>query len=222
MNEKNLEIESAITDLFTDETDIEEIENYLDENGEEYDGDIYEVAFREAVRSGNAEYVEAHIEDVDLNDEGGSSSYLAETEDEEIQELLIDHGAFRNMDEYCEGDYRFAMETVNNEILAFDESFQEEVFKAYLKFAGLTKKKLIDILETGEEDEEEEFESVSGSISDDMDEIGVEIEDGEISFCDKVGESSQYITDILDAIGIEYEFEGEDWKLQTTGVYFVK
>ena len=54
---------------------------------------------------------------------------MYETDDEEMQEILMNHGAFKSWDDY--EDCRFAMETVNGEILAFDSDFQQEVFKKY-------------------------------------------------------------------------------------------
>ena len=123
------EIEQHIAELFSAYEDDAALVEYLADHEDIYSDDIYDFAFREAIRQGVTEYIEEYAENFDLNDGDGYSTYLHETDDEEIQDLLMELGAFRSWDEYS--DCKFAVETVNGSILAFDSDFQKEaLFKS--------------------------------------------------------------------------------------------
>ena len=82
--------------------DIDEITEYLSAHEDLYSGDIFDFAFREAIRQGATEYIEENAENFDLNDGCGYSTYLQETDDEDVQDLLMELGAFRSWEEYCD------------------------------------------------------------------------------------------------------------------------
>ena len=213
------EIEQKITELFTEYDDDSEITEYLAAHDDEYSDDIYDFAFREAIRQGITDYIENYAENFDLNDGEGYSTYLHETDDEDIQDLLMELGAFRSWDEYS--DCRFAVETVNGSILAFDCEFQREVFTKYLELYGITEEDVIIMLE--DEDRAEEFDSEHERFfCEEMETLGVEVANDAISFIDKVDSDGGMLRDLLEDLGWDCSFEGERWKLETNGVYFIK
>ncbi len=213
---KDRAIEAKIKKLLKEaEDDFEEIEEYISDNEDVYSGELAEFAFRTAVQMGNTEYIECYIDEIDLNDEGGYSSYLYETDDEEIKELLMDHGAFKSWEDY--EDCRFAMETVNGDILAFDSDFQKEVFEKYKEKYDLTEEKISAIL--SDEDFEEELDR---DVAEDLDTMCVSVEDGDFSFKSVPGEGGGYaLKELLEELGWDCDFEGDSWKLETIGVYFI-
>ena len=213
------EIEQRITDLLSCYEDDAEITEYIEDHEDLYSEDIHDFAFREAIRQGVAAYIEEHAEEFDLNDDGGSSSYLYETDDEEIQELLMDMGAFRSWEDY--DDCRFAVETVNGSILAFDPDFQREAFEKYLEITGITEDDVLAMLE--DEEMAEEFDNEHDRyFSEEMEMLGVTEEDGAIALVDKVDSDGGMLRDLLEELGWDCSFEGERWKLETNGVYFIR
>ena len=210
------DIEAAVIELLVNsEDDFSDVAEYIDDHGDWYSGDLAEFVFREAVRRGIAAYVEEFADDFDLNDNGDSSSYLNETDDEEIIQILMDHGAFRSWEDY--DDCRFAMETVNGEILAFDQDFQKEVYSKYKETFGLTDKRIAAVLEDGIYDNE------SGrDVEDDLSRMGVTSSDGVISFEDLCGSDGYSTMELIEELGWSCDFEGESWKFETLGVYFIK
>ena len=202
--------------LKNDDFDVSEIDEYIEEHEEEYNEgekeyELSEFAFRAAVEIGNHEYVEEHIDDFDLNDNGDSSSYLNLTKNEEMIELLMDHGAFRSWEDYS--DCKFAVETINCTILAFDSDFQKEIFEKYKEENDISDESVVKILE--EEIEDEEIANV-------LELLGVILDGGEIAFVDQVDSPGNELKDLLEELGWECDFEGEMWKLETSGVYFIK
>lgn len=213
------EIEQRIAELFNGYEDDSEIVAYIAEYESMYSGDIYDFAFREAIRQGVAEYIEEYAENFDLNDGDGYSTYLHETDDEEIQDLLMDLGAFRSWDEY--DDCKFAVETINGSILAFDSDFQREAFAKYLEICGITADDVISMFE--DEEEADEFDAEHDRyFTEDMSALGVFVEDGVIVFEDKVDSDGGELRDLLEELGWDCTFEGERWKLETNGVYFIR
>ena len=135
---------------------------------------------------------------------GGDYDYFVlKEEDEELdfEELLENHDSDR-----------FAIETLNWEIVSFDSDFQEEVFEKYLQKHNLTRKQVIESLMNEDDD----------SLASDMETIGVSVADDEIEFNDICGEENMDIQDLLVSLGWECEFEGESWKFETTGVYYIE
>ena len=217
------EIEARIAEMLSsDPEDFDEIEEYIDEVSEYYSGDLEEFTFRKAVQTGARNYVDAYADDIDLNDgSDGNSTYIDETDDPDMQSLLMSHGAYRSWDDYL--DHRFAVETLDWNILAFDSDFQEEVFEKYLEYTGLTREKVKEMLSADYDiDEDDDLpEGFDRDFDEDMDAIGVTLEEGEITFTDKEGDDGSATQDLLEELGWSCSFEGESWKLETNGVYFI-
>ena len=128
----------------------------------------------------------------------------------------MNHGAFRSWDDY--DDCKFAMETVNGEILAFDSEFQKEAYEKYKEEFGFTDKKLRKIITEGLDDDED----YDRDVETDMTALGVSFENDEITFDDKCGDDGYELMDILEELGWDCAFEGDSWKFETLGVYFIK
>ena len=155
-----------------------------------------------------------YIDDIYLNDCDGCSSYLDETENEDMIELLSSHGAYRSWDYY--GDFRFAVETVNGEVLAFDMDFQAAVYEKYKGTFGFTDAIIIGALESGE------TELGERCVDSDMEVLGVPFKDGEPRFDDMCGCDGMELMSLLEELEYDVSFEGESWKFETLGVYFIK
>lgn len=156
-----------------------------------------------------------------MNDEDGYSTYLYETDDPEMQEILMDYGAFKSWDDYA--DCLFAFETVNGEILAYNEDFQWEVFETYLEFTGLTRKKIIKMLaDDYDEDVDENLpDGFDRCLEDDFSALGISLSEGEIRFKCMVGDSGYGTKELLEELGWDCSFEGDSWTFETIGVYFI-
>ena len=223
MSKKDSKIEEKIVALFNAYEDDDEIDEFLEECEDEYSEDIRDFAFREAIRQGITEYIENHIDDFDLMDNGDSSSYLDETDDEDIQELLMSYGAARSFDDYT--DCKFAVETVNDNVLSYDRDFQEEVFKKYLSVFDLTSQSIVEMfLDAGLV---ENFEKKhSRDFKEDMSLMGISVQDRKIKFSDRTDWSNNgngiELYELIEKLGWECEFEGDSWKFETRGVYFIK
>ena len=76
-----------------EDDDYSATEEFVEENADDCDEDLSEIAFRLAVSGGHKEYVADHVDDVELNDGDGCSTYLYDAPDSEMEELLIDAGA---------------------------------------------------------------------------------------------------------------------------------
>lgn len=205
--------------LQSDSFDLDELDEYVEKHESDYneEGNEYELAeftFRAAIRLGNVEYVKEHADDFELNDNGDSSSYLYETDDGEMQELLMDHGAFKSWEDYT--DCQFAVETINGSILAFQLEFQKEVYEKYKEIKKLTDDDVIKI-QVNEVSECESEEIMSA-----LEIIGVSIENEEIVFNDLTDQVGHELKDLLEELEWDCDFEGEMWKLETRGVYFIK
>lgn len=229
---QNLEgkISQAIVDLTLDENDlISRIDLCIPDlfKFEKIDTNLSrDLAFRNSIRRGDLTYVEKHAKDFELNDEGEYSTYLNESKEREMQDLLMSLGAFRSWEEY--GDCRFALETVNGTIIAFDSDFQIEAFKRYLDRFGLTEEQVVRTLEGNESESEnqEDFdeweEDESRDVVDDMEMIGVLSESASIAFKDMTGEDGNNTLELLEELGWELEFEGNSWREEKSGVYYLK
>ena len=209
-------IEQIVRDLLiASPEDFDELDEFVEGHEDDHPDGLADYVFRLAIRMGNAAYVEEHAEDFDLNDGDGYSTYLNETDDEEMQEVLMSHGAFRSWDDY--DDCKFAMETVNGEVLAFDDDFQREAFEKYKRDFEFTDAKLREILANGIYDDE------SGrDVEADLTALGVSFEEDDISFSDKCGDDGYELMELLEELGWDCSFEGDSWKLETIGVYFIR
>ena len=209
------ELEEQIREMLSQtDGDFSELEEFIEEHEAEYEDDLAEFAFREAVRSGNTEYVDMFAQEIDLNDCGDCSSYLDETDDEGMLDLLMSHGAFRSWEYY--DDCLFAMETVNGEILSFDPDFQKEIYEQYKEKFNLTDEQIMNYIDGDEDDLE-----TDRYIDEDMEALGVSFEDGEPQFMDMVSSSGFSTMELLEELGWSCSFEGDAWKLETAGVYFI-
>ena len=221
--EKKMKIEGLIAMVLSeDPEDLEEIQDYLASVEDAYGEDIYEFAFREAIRQGAFNYVEEHADEFIEEDDEYGSSYLDETDDEDIIELLMDHGANRSMEDYS--DCRFAFETVNGEILAFDDSYRTEIFARYLDYMDLTEQDVANFLNDGDASDEDSGEDAENerNLADDLESLGISTDGEALVFEDLEGEDGYAVREILEALGVELEFEGVRSKLQVTGAYFVR
>lgn len=209
-------IEQIVRDLLmASPEDFDELDEFVEEHEDDHPDGLADYVFRLAIQMGNTAYVEEHADEFDLNDGDGYSTYLNETDDEEMQEVLMSHGAFRSWDDY--DDCKFAMETVNGEVLAFDDDFQREAFEKYKKDFGFTDEKLRDLLADGIYDDE------SGrDVEADLTALGVSFEDDDLTFSDKCGDDGYELMELLEELGWDCSFEGDSWKLETIGVYFIK
>lgn len=209
-------IEKRIKDLLSANTvDFDELDEFIEEHEDDYLGVLAEYAFREAVRMSNTSYVEEHIDDFDLNDGDGYSTYLNETEDKKTQEILIFGGAIRSLEDY--DDCKFAMETTNGEVLVFDEDFQWDVFEKYKKVFNFTDEKLQELLDGDCYDEESDRD-----VDVDLEILGVSLDDGGADFEDKSGSDGYELMDLLETLGWNCDFEGDSSKFETIGVYFIR
>lgn len=223
--ENDEEIEETIKELLDgDPDDLDEIEEYIDEVEMYYSGELREFAFREAIRCGAINYVEANANEFDLNDEDDfSSSYLYETDDEAMQQLLIQYGASRPMDDYS--DYRFARETLDGTIISFDKNFQKEVFEKYLTYTGLTREMVLKMLINGVDAyaKKELPENARGrSLTADFEAMGLSVDEEKLTFNNMYGESGGGTEELLEELGYSINFEGSSWKLETDGVRYVE
>ena len=51
--------------------------------------------------------------------------------------------------------------------------------------------------------------------------MGISAEDGDIAFSDMVGDGGYSTKELLEELGWDCSFEGDSWKLETLGVYFI-
>jgi len=213
---KKKQLEKMVKDMLIESPEeFDELEEFVEEHEDEYPDGLADYVFRLAIQMGNMTYVDEYADEFDLNDGDGCSTYLDETDDEEMQELLMDHGAFRSWDDY--DDCKFAMETVEGTVLVFDNGFQREVFEKYKKDFNFTDERLREIFVDGA-GEEESDRDVAGDLS----ALGVSFDRETIVFDDKCGNGGHMLMDLLEELGWECDFEGDSWKLETNGVYFIR
>ena len=94
--------------LIASSKDFDELDEFVEEHEDDHPDGLEDYVFRLAIQMGNTAYVEEHADEFGLNDGDGYSAYLNETDDEEMQEVLMSHGAFRSWDDY--DDCKFAKE----------------------------------------------------------------------------------------------------------------
>ena len=91
----------------------------------------------------------------------------------------------------------------------------------YLETYNLSEDDVIAMFD--DEDAAESFEDEqSRCFSDDMDAMGISVNDGEITFEDKVDCDGWELRELLECLGWSCSFEGDSWKLETIGVYFIE
>ncbi|MCR5610625.1 MAG: hypothetical protein K6F68_02165 [Clostridiales bacterium] len=218
----NMDIEkvtSMLKEAFeADDIDrVEEIVNEYEDDLE--DEDLVKIALEIAVECGNTDYVEEHIEDYDTWDMG----YLMNlTDDPNMIETLNEHGVYHDWDYFA--DFRFAYETVEGSLLAFDSDFQKEAWEKYLAYKGLTEQIVISAL-SGDDIENGDIDSEDVEFACGL--LGVALVDGALSINDPDIDNDPNvdgwsIVELLREIGYDVNFEGESWKLETSGVYYIE
>lgn len=156
----------------------------------------------------------AEDEDLDLDNEEYEISLTEdldalEEDDEEDDEL--------DMEELMENHSsdRFAIETLNWEIVSFDDQFQKEAFEKYLQIHDISEKDAIYFLEENDAGDHEYFLQ-------DMETLGVASENGALVFDTMLGETNLDIRDLLDELGWKCEMDGESWKFESVGVLYIE
>lgn len=224
--------------------DLDIVEEMLEEHGYAEDGeadeDFYEEVFCLALNYNCYDYIEKHVEDIDLY----GTDYIAETDDEDIIDLLCENGASIPWEVYAD-KYIFACELVEGSILSFDPDFQKKVFEKFLEVTGLSEEDLIEKLEDGYDFVEQGIDDYE--IDDDCDDfeyydepiyneltlleyckgIGFYVEDGEIVFHEfkyLQDENQLESKDVLIALGWELSAVGQCCqgpRMFTPEVYFL-
>lgn len=227
MSEENTPIQNQIREAFQRQ-DIETVEKLVNENREIFrttnDEDIDETTFRIAIEEDCVDYIAQHCFDIELNSIDGYSPYLYMTDNKLIQNILMDAGASKNLDDYC--DCLFAMETVNGLLLALDDDFRKEIVTKMLSVSSLDETTLAAMIEDNTLEEYEYPEScpLSDSLDCICNALALSAADGQleyesIPFDDS--DSGYVILDLIRDLGWNPDFEGDMWKLETCGVYFI-
>lgn len=142
----------------------------------------------------------------DVNNEDGFCSALNVTEDDNIRSLLFEHGANNSMEDY--EDLRFAVETINWEVLSFDQAFRELLVDAVVKKYG------------GENIDSDVLEEYKEALCFNIEDGEVIVEDKE--YYDFSGiDLYEIVKEFETELSYDLTFEGTRWKLETNGVYFV-
>lgn len=126
---------AAVEQLLKEDNDTLS-EALVDRYEDEYET-LAEETFRMAIRSGCAEYVREHADYFELNDDCYGSSYLSETRDPEIRDILIEAGAVPNPEDY-DGDYRFLYQSYMEDGYDLEESLADEIREKVLAELGIT------------------------------------------------------------------------------------
>jgi len=207
-----------------------------------------EEQFLQAVREGDYEFIEEHIDEIDLTNDDGSCPYLDETDDENIKQMFYDCGVLPELDSF-ESGYRFAVDTVNWFILTFDPKLREEALTKAMEELGIPKDIAIARCEYGEDweleyydddEEEDEDNSENDTDTDDRDEdsctydwwsfndvmraLHVEVENGdflypEVPYMTPDGDEAK---ELLENLGYEFESIGREARHDSAGVVYLK
>jgi len=203
------EVEAKLRQMLTgNPADFTQIREFITDYEDDF-YDIAETAFRIAVELDAFNYVAEYADEIDLNDDGYACSYLSSCSDD-MAEILINHGAFRDPDYYAE-NCRFACSTEDG-ITVFAESFQQEVFEEYLKQHKLT-----------EEDIAQELTEYGDGYPEDVYELlDLSVEDGKLVRGDMSGAFGSEMVEFLESLGYYCGFEGESFTGGSYGTYFIK
>lgn len=204
--------------------DCEQAEQIVEEYADDWEGDddLDITALESAVELGCTDYVEAHVEDFDLYELGYLHSL---TTDPSMHETLADQGICRETEDFF--GFRFAMESVNGTVLSFDPEFQQECWDRFREMHPCNDEDLLRILQMLEEEglESVELEDEEYEIAQACTLLNVCEEDGEIvlkSFDDTMGEEYWDLPELIDSLGFDTHFEGDSWKMETNGVYYIE
>lgn len=191
-----------------DEDEIEKaIELFDERDQDDFDADeLLDIAIREEAY----DYVDEHLDDVDLYDFHWTS--VAETE--EMIDFLMERGAARDPDYYV--DYAFSYCVDTDYVLAFDDEFRKTAIKKYMNKIGLSEEKLCEYLDG---DTDDAYDG-NRDIEEDAEALGFYSEDGKV-VVGETNEAGRAIIDVLDWLGYECKFQGCSWKLETSGYYYI-
>ena len=143
-------------------------------------------------------------------------------EDEELEEDEEDEEEPRSWDDY--GDCKFAVESEGWTILAFDDGFQQEVFEKYLEYTGLTEENIAQLIENGYDIDKVDNlpDNVDCFIQYEFEALGIEGDEEDVYLSSIVGEYGRKTYELIEQLGWDCDFEGDSWKLETSGVYFIE
>ena len=189
-----------------------------------FQGDPEEYILHAAVQWGCVEFLTPEILDRDLNNDEGYCPYLYETDDPEIQNLLLSYGGFAKEEEYKK--YLFAYQEDTEEVLTFKPELRKAAFAAYLEENELSREEIIEILKNqvdAEECENDDFDDEEDEIAEDMHRLGVRLCRGRISFTGEIGDEDGYeIFSLLNDLNFEMEEDyGGQLHMQTNGIHYI-
>lgn len=211
MDEKQLKkmlkiIKKDDADAFEEFVDEDEIS--IDDFDSEGKGIVYLLAKHGAY---NILYYVLTNYEPEVNDDDGFCSALYVTDNEDVRSLLFEYGANNSLEDY-EG-MRFAIETIDWEVVSFDPDFRSQLIEAVIKKYGNEDKKE----DAGEYSKFDEYKEA----------LCFDVEDGEVIIEEKEHYDFQGV-DLFDVVkkfetelSYDIKFEGTSWKLETKGVYFV-
>ena len=214
------EILSRLKEAFESE-DIDRVEELVNEYEDDFDDEnLGQKALELAVEAGCTDYVEEHIEDFDTWD----MAYLMNlTDDPGMIEALNDHGIYHDWDYFA--DFRFVFETVNGTLLCFDPELRKEALEKYMSQNSLTREQIAAILSDEELDDALVIDPDDVKYACEL--LGISLVDGELvpDEPDSMGDypiDGWEAMDLLERLGYDISFEGESWKLETNGVYYIE
>lgn len=202
-----------------------EAETIIEENADVWksEKDFGIKALELAVEQGCTEYVQNHVPEFDPFNLG----YLHDkTTDNDMHETLAELSVFRDAEDFF--DCKFAMETTNGTVLAFQPEFQRECWDKFRELHPCSDEDVLRILGVLEEEgdldfvelEDEEYEIARACTL-----LNVREENGGIvleDFDDTLEKEYWDLSDLIDELGYETRFEGDSWKLETNGVYYIE
>ena len=176
-----------------------------------------------AVQNDKVSFVSDYVDELEeINDsDDGYCSYLYETDNETIIDIFKGCGAVYSDDDYY--NYRFSYCTTTCEVCSFEIELQKEAIESYLDNTGMTAEEFCEFVENGGEADEDAMSVDIYDYEDVIDALGVVIKDGAVEFEDRTSyEDGSKIVDILTGLGYEVEFDGESWKFETNGYYYIE
>ena len=142
--------------------------------------------------------------ELEVNDEDGFCSALNVTEDSRIRNLLFEHGANNTMEDY--DGMRFAVDTINWEVISLNSDFREELIDAVIKKHGV--------------EDADNFDFYKEALCFDIKDGEVIIEEKELDELYGI-DLYEVAKEFQKDLSYGLDFEGSRWKFETNGVYFV-
>lgn len=207
------------------ENDWKKAGKIVEENGAVWKGEkeLGTVALETAVKQGCTAYVREHANDFDTF----YMSYLHDlTTDTFMHSALAEAGICRDSEDYS--GFRFAMESTNGTVLSFDPELQKECWEKYRELHPCSDEDVLRVLqamedgdpETADLENDDEYELAKACAL-----LNVSEEDGGITlipFDETCGKTYWDLPELLDSLGFDTGFEGDSWKMETDGVYYIE